>query len=257
MKIAFIGGGNMGSAMIAGLIASKNFRADEILLYARSRTAKLVKNFGVIEAKNELELTQNADIIVLAVKPNVYESVIKLIKPAVKDQIFISLAPNFTLQALSTMLKTDKIVRAMPNTPALVGKATSGLCFGQINEEQKAIVRKIFSSFGEIFEIEEGKFAIFTAIAGSLPAMIFKLVEAAADGGVRGGISRQMAYDILANVVLGSAQMLKSTHKHPGVLKDEVASPAGTTIQMLAKLDEMGFSNAILQAIKACEDKAK
>ncbi|MDA3052831.1 pyrroline-5-carboxylate reductase [Campylobacter sp. JMF_01 NE2] len=256
MKIGFIGAGNMGTAMIEALAGAK-FEKDKICVYGREKGEKLCAKLGIKSAKNEAVLANFADIIILAIKPAVYESVLEKIKYNLENKILISLAPNFTISRIGELCGAQKIVRAMPNTPAKISLGNTALCFSGVSEEEKAKIREIFSAFGQTYEIDESKFAIFTAISGSLPAMIFNLIEAASDGAVRGGIAREMAHDIIANAVLGSASLCARTKAHPRALKDEVCSPGGTTIEMVATLEKMGFATAIIEAIKACEEKAK
>lgn len=259
MKIGFIGGGNMAGAMITALLNSKYKSKNEIIVYAKSKNQDISQKFGVCVVGSEIEVINCADIIILAIKPKDYSSVLNLIKDKLNDKIIVSVAPKFSIDELTDMLfKGAKIVRSMPNTPASVGAATSAVCFCEsLSVGEREIVFEIFRSFGEVFEIKESEFAAFVGIAGSLPAYVFIFIEALADAGVLNGMSRKMAYDIATNAVLGSAKMALMSKKHPAELKDEVCSPAGTTIQAIAELEKNGFRSAIIQAVNACVNKAR
>ena len=151
-----------------------------------------------------------------------------------------------------------KIIRTMPNTPALVGEAMSAVCPNKnISKEELEYCKKIFESFGECVELEEKYFDGFIAVAGSSPAYVYMFIEAMADGAVKLGIPRTKAYKMAAQSVLGSAKMVLETGKHPGELKDSVCSPAGTTIEAVAELEKLGFRNSVIQAMDKCAEKSK
>ncbi|MGG7074078.1 pyrroline-5-carboxylate reductase [Campylobacter sp. 9BO] len=256
MKIGFIGAGNMGSAMIAALFAKNN--AEKVVVFARSKTDEMAQKFGVIAVKDEIEVIKNSDMIFLATKPNTYEKILNLIKNELKDKILITLAPNFTIsQSLEILGKTAKVARAMPNTPTAIAQGVSAISFStNLSKTKQDEIREIFQNFGRVYELEESKFGAFTAIAGSLPAYVFMFIEAVADAGVKNGIAREQTYEIIAASVAGSANLMLESKKHPAVLKDEVCSPGGTTIEAVSVLEKLGFRSALIEAVHACAKKA-
>lgn len=259
MKIGFIGGGNMGEAMISALVRANFTESGEIFVYDRSKNENLKFKFGVTPLSSEQEIAKKSDVIVLAVKPNGYESVLNLIKKEIKEQIVLTLAPNFSIEAASKIIGGDKkIVRTMPNTPASIGEGVTAVCFNaNLSQKERGNVTQILQSFGRTHEIEERLMPVFTAIAGSLPAYVFMMIEALADGAVAQGMPRAKAYEIIAASVAGSANMALKTGKHPAQLKDEVCSPAGTTIEAVKALEQNGFRHALIEAVAACVKKAK
>lgn len=259
MKLGFIGGGNMASAMIAAITNSKICSLSEIFVYDRSKNENLKFKFGITPLDSERKIVQNSDIIVLAIKPNGYESVLNLIKKDIKNQIIVTVAPNFTIEMIAEILGSDKkIVRTMPNTPAAIGKGVTAVCFSEnLNDNERMSVLKVLQSFGTTHEIEEKLIPVFTAIAGSLPAYVFMFIEALADGGVLEGMPRAKAYEIIAASVAGSADMILKTGKHPAQLKDEVCSPSGTTIEALRVLEEHGIRSALIDAVRTAARKSR
>lgn len=273
MKIGFIGGGNMGSAMIGSLVAG-GVRVDEILVFARSKNETLRAKFGVRIAASEKEVANGADIVVIAVKPASYESVLKEISRASKfkynvsvvgenttQPIFITVAPNFSIQMVREVLGADaKVARTMPNMPSLIGEGVTAVNFSSnFTADDRAVVMKILSCFGKAYELAEDKFAVFTAIAGSLPAYVFMFIEALADGAVLEGLGREIACEIACEAVAGSAKMAAAAlkeGKHPARLKDEVCSPGGTTIEAVRVLENAKFRAAIIEAVSAATRKA-
>ena len=299
MKIGFIGGGNMGSAMIGALVAG-GVRADEILVFARSKNEALRAKFGVHIAASEKEVANGADIVVIAVKPASYESVLKEISEVGKfngaddfgvvndknlddtktrkfdandsnltvprgentsQPIFVTVAPNFSIQMVREVLGADaKVARTMPNMPSLIGEGVTAVNFSSnFTADDRASVMKILSCFGKSYELSEDKFAVFTAIAGSLPAYVFMFIEALADGAVLEGLGREKAYAIVCEAVAGSAKMATAAlkeGKHPARLKDEVGSPGGTTIEAVRVLENAKFRPAIIEAVSAATRKA-
>ena len=274
MKIGFIGGGNMGSAMIGALVTG-GVRADEILVFARSKNEALRAKFGVRIAASEKEVANGADIVVIAVKPASYESVLKEISRASKfkhnasvvgenaaQPIFITVAPNFSIQMVREILGADaKVARTMPNMPSLIGEGVTAVNFSSnFTADDRASVMKILSCFGKTYELPEDKFAVFTAIAGSLPAYVFMFIEALADGAVLEGLGREIACEIACEAVAGSAKMAAAAlkeGKHPARLKDEVCSPGGTTIEAVRVLENAKFRAAIIEAVSAATRKAR
>ena len=261
-KIGFIGCGNMGSAIVGGLINSGFAQASDIIVSTKTEQSanKLKENLKINVASDNKEVAKNADVLFLAVKPNMYKKVIDEIKSVLsKDKVIVTIAAGVTIKNMEEWLGDDfKIVRTMPNTPALVGEAMSAVCHNDnVSEEELNYVYKIFESFGEYVSLEEKDFAGFVALCGSSPAYVFMFLEAMADGAVKLGIPRVKAYKMAAQSVLGSAKMVLETGKHPGELKDMVCSPAGTTIDAVAELEKLGFRSSVIEAMIKCAEKSK
>ncbi len=258
-KIGFIGMGNMGYAILRGIMKSWD-KADIVFADANeARVRQVYEKTGVCFRESNAECANNVKYLVLAVKPQFYPAVLKNIQHIVTaDHIIISIAPGYTIQDLKDALGADKrIVRAMPNTPALLGAGMTGVCyekelFTSAEEEELA---KLFNSFGRMRLVEERLMNAVVCASGSSPAYVYMFIEALADAAVKYGMPRDMAYEFVAQAVAGSAQMVLKTKEHPGSLKDKVCSPAGTTIEGVSALEEFGFRNAIIKAADACYDK--
>lgn len=221
------------------------------------------KNLKEFEGKNleiatNIDLVKKADFIIMAVKPHIYPKLIEEIKDYIKDQVLISIAAGQSIEGLEKMAGDKKIVMTMPNTPAKVGLAMSAICPNKnLDEKEVDQVLKIFNSFGKAALVEEGQFDGFGAAVGCLPAYVFMFIEAVADAAVLTGLKRDQAYEFVAQTVLGSAKMLLDNKQHPGILKDMVTSPAGTTIEGLKVLEERAFRGALIGAINAAYEKSK
>lgn len=260
-KIGFIGMGNMGYAMLKG--ALKVFdKSDLVFTDANaSRMISVSKETGVEYVESNAELANIASFIIMAVKPVYYNTVIKNIVNIVnKEKVIISIAPGITIKELRDYFGYEtKIVRAMPNTPALLGEGMTGLCVDDIGIDfkEKEIIEKLFGSFGHYKFMQERLMSTITCASGSSPAYVFMFIEALADGVVKYGMPRDVAYEMVAQTVLGAAKMVLETKKHPGELKDQVCSPLGTTIAGVSALEEHGFRNAIIKAVDACYNRAE
>ena len=262
MKIGFIGCGNMATSIIKGIIRKQIIDAENIIASAKTKATldRVQKELGVKVSTDNLEVTENSDILVLAVKPQYYPEVIAQIKDVVrKEQIVISIAPGKTLDWLQEQFGGSVwLVRTMPNTPALVGEGMTGACRNEyVTDEDYATVLQILGSFGEVETIPENLMDVCVSVSGSSPAYIYILIEAMADGAVADGMPRAQAYKFAAQSVLGSAKMVLETGKHPGELKDQVCSPGGTTIEAVRVLEEKGFRSSVIEAMKACVRKAR
>ena len=262
MKIGFIGCGNMATSIIKGIIRKQIIDAENIIASAKTKATldRVQKELGVKVSTDNLEVTENSDILVLAVKPQYYPEVIAQIKDVVrKEQIVICIAPGKTLDGLQEQFGGSvRLVRTMPNTPALVGEGMTGACRNEyVTDEDYATVLQILGSFGEVETIPENLMDVCVSVSGSSPAYIYILIEAMADGAVADGMPRAQAYKFAAQSVLGSAKMVLETGKHPGELKDQVCSPGGTTIEAVRVLEEKGFRSSVIEAMKACVRKAR
>lgn len=261
-KIGFIGCGNMGKAMLGSIVKSDNIILENIMVSTKSKTSaqSISLEFGVKASTNNIEVAKNSDIIFLAVKPYFFKEVIEEVKESIKeDTIIISIAAGITIDQIEQWFnKRVKVVRTMPNTPALVGEGMSAICPNKnITEEELNYVGELYNLFGKYELLEEKDFHAFIALCGSSPAYVFMFIEAMADAGVKLGIPRAKAYKLAEQSILGSAKLALETGKHPGVLKDEVCSPGGTTIEAVNDLEKNGFRSTVISAIEKCADKSK
>ncbi len=262
MKIGFIGTGNMGSGMIKGIISSKFIPNNNIYIFDlnKDKTNFFVDKYNIKSLNSEIEVVEKCDIIILAIKPNIYKMVLEKIKNNLNQKkIILTIAAGFSIEKVENIVGKDKkIVRTMPNTPVQVLEGMTAVTFNEnINKEDREIVYKFLDSFGKSMEIAEKLMHSFTGIAGSLPAYVYMFMEALADGGVLEGIPREKSYEIIAQTVKGSAKMLLETGKHPGVLKDEVTSPGGTTIEAVKALEKGNFRGTVMEAVSACTEKSR
>ncbi len=262
MKLGFIGTGNMASAIMGGIIGKKMISAEEIIgadLFAPGRE-KVKEQFGIQVTEKNQEVVEKAEVIILSVKPQFYEDVINQIKDCVKkEQIIITIAPGKTIAWLAEKFgKEVKIVRTMPNTPALVGEGMTAMSPNEhMEKEETEYVKRLLESFGRVEVVPERLMDVVVSVSGSSPAYVFMMIEAMADAAVSGGMPRAQAYQFAAQAVYGSAKMVLETAKHPGELKDMVCSPAGTTIEAVRTLEEMGFRSSIIEAMKVCEEVSR
>lgn len=262
MKTGFIGCGNMAGAMIGGILKKEMLKKEEILASAKTaRTLERVKeSYGIETTLDNRQVAEQAQILVLAVKPVYYEEVIAQIKDVVDEtKIVISIAPGKTLAWLEEKFEKEvKLVRCMPNTPALVGEGMTGVCCNQaVTAEEMQYVKGLLESFGKAEVVPESQMDVVVSVSGSSPAYVFMFIEAMADAAVADGMPRAQAYEFAAQSVLGSAKMVLETGMHPGALKDMVCSPGGTTIEAVRVLEEKGMRSAVIEAMKACVKKAK
>jgi len=262
MKIGFIGLGNMANAMISGMLKKEIVQATDIVASAKTQESvkKAVDTFGILSAENNTEVAAAADVLFLAVKPQMYPDVIHEIRDSIKDgAVIVSIAPGKTIEWLMNLFgKTIKIVRCMPNTPALVLEGCTGVCKSEsVTQEDMEYVMSLLQSFGKAYEVAEHLMDAVVGVSGSSPAYVFMFIEAMADAAVLGGMPRPLAYQFAAQSVLGSAKMVLETGMHPGQLKDMVCSPAGTTIEAVKILEEKGLRSAVIEAEVACIEKSR
>lgn len=261
MKLGFIGCGNMASAILGGVLKRGLISPDEIIVSAlhQATIERAAKNFGVHTTLDNKEAAK-ADIVFLAIKPQFYQEVISEVKDSVNtEQLIVSIAPGKTIQTITDWFgKPIKLIRSMPNTPAMVGEGVTAVCPAEtVTTEELDKVLEIFNCCGSAEVMKENLVDAVVSVSGSSPAYIFMVIEAMADGAVRDGIPRAQAYRLAAQAVLGSAKMVLETGKHPGELKDMVCSPAGTTIEAVAAMEKAGLRNAILTGMEACSNKTK
>lgn len=261
-KVGFIGCGNMASAIIGGIKEHTDIDAKSIIASDASSNAldKAASALGIHTTSDNLTVAGESEIVFLSVKPQFYEAVTSEIKDTLtRDQIVITIAPGKTLDWLSEHLSPElKIVRTMPNTPALVGEGITGVCRNaNVTDDDYSRVLRILSSFGLAEDIPERLMDVVVSVSGSSPAYVFMFIEAMADAAVADGMPRDKAYRFAAQAVYGSAKMVLETGKHPAELKDMVCSPAGTTIEAVRVLEEKGMRSAVFEAMKACTEKSR
>ena len=259
-RLGFIGVGNMGEAILRGVLKGKVLQGSEIAVFDLN-TAKcetLQAEFGVHAADSLDALIRTCSMLLLAVKPNVCADVIEKNREAFDGKALLSIVTGWSGRKLAERLPSStRILRVMPNTPAMVGE---GMCVLEANDtlsaEERSFAAALFGAVGKTMTVKEAMISAVIGVSGSGPAYVYMFIEALADGGVRAGLPRDKAYELAAQTVLGSAKMVLETGKHPGALKDAVCSPAGTTIDAVAVLDKSGFRSAVIEAVDACVRKA-
>ena len=255
-KIALIGAGNMAEALVsgmlkAGLANSKNMHATDV---SPSRLERFHSLYNIQGDSNNLAATQSADIVILAVKPQVMDEVLDEIKSeAAAPRLFISIAAGYPIKRVLSNLNTKAaVIRAMPNTPSIILEGVTALAAGPgVSADQIQSAVDIFDAVGKTVQIDEGLLDAVTGLSGSGPAYVYVIIEALADGGVRMGIPRQTAQILAAQTLLGTAKMVLELGDHPGALKDRVASPGGTTIAGLHSLEQGGLRATLMNAVEA------
>lgn len=262
MKLGFIGCGNMAGAIIKGIISNGIIDANEIIASCKTETSreKAKQSLGIQMAETNREVVEKSEVFVLAVKPQFFEEVITEIKDVVRnDQMVITLAPGKTLAWLEAQFgKPLKIIRTMPNTPAMVQEGMTAACPNlYVTEDDMTYVTRILEGCGAVEVVPERLIDAVVAVSGSSPAYIYMLIEAMADAAVAEGMPRNQAYTFAAKAVMGSAKMVLETGKHPGELKDMVCSPGGTTIEAVKVLEETGFRGSVMQAMEVCAGKSR
>lgn len=263
MKIGFIGLGNMATAIIGGIL-QKNVAAPQDIIGADLTEAAVEKakaKFGMEATSSNVDVAKAADILFLAVKPIFMEDVITEIKDVVKPEtLVVSIAAGKNIAFLEKAFdkKSVKIVRCMPNTPALVLEGCTGVCANEnVTEAELEQVLSLLRSFGVASVVPERLMDVVVGVSGSSPAYVFMFIEAMADEAVAEGMPRKQAYEFAAQSVLGSAKMVLETGMHPGELKDMVCSPGGTTIQAVKVLEEKGMRAAVMDAMEDCIEKSR
>lgn len=259
-KFGFCGAGNMGKAMIRGILGAGLAQGGDIYVFDshRANLDALAAELGIVPVENEAEAARRADILILAVKPDVVPAVLGKVKGEIgQEKILVSIAAGVSLARLEAGLEPGaKAVRIMPNTPALVGEGMAALCPNKfLSEAEKETILAVFSSFGKAEFIAEKHMDAVVGLIGSGPAYVYMFIEALADGAVFCGMPRETAYRMAAQTVLGSAKTVLQTGLHPGALKDMVCSPGGTSIAAVRDLEERGFRSAVLNAVRVAAEK--
>ena len=262
MKLSFIGCGNMAGAIIRGVTTRKAILPESICAYDKDvqKAEALRAETGIDVAQSAAEAAEKSDIVLLAVKPNVLESVLKEISGIVcGKKTVVSIAAGKTIAFIEESLGAPcSVIRVMPNINAKVGAACSAMCANEsASDEAKAFVNTVFSAVGEITELEESSFPLFGVIAGCAPAFSYMFIDALARAGVKNGMNKELALKFAAQTVMGSAKLVLESGEHPYKLTDMVCSPGGTTIEGVLSLQADGFENAIHNAVNKAVEKDK
>lgn len=261
MKLGFIGCGNMATAIIKGILGNGKVKAEDIIASDASKDALAkAEEMKITTTLDNCKVVESADIVFFAVKPQYIGSVIAEIKDAMdSNKIIISIVAGKTIAWYEEQFgKEVKLVRTMPNTPALVGEGMTAACGNKnVTEEELKTAVELLSCFGKVEVVGENLMDVVVSVSGSSPAYVFMFIEAMADAAVADGMPRAQAYEFAAQSVLGSAKLMLETKLHPGVLKDMVCSPGGTTIEAVRVLEEKGMRSAVIEAMKACAKKSR
>lgn len=261
-KIGFVGGGQMARALAQGFLAAELTKPSSLGVVDVSPQA--AEEFsaacdGAAVHDSADALCEASDIIVLAVKPQHMDGVLKAVQGAADEsKLFISVAAGVPLNQLENRLVRSRVIRVMPNTPCLVRQGASAFSLGQgATDADRTATKKLLGAVGIAFEVAEPLLDAVTGLSGSGPAFVFMAIEALADGGVAAGLPRTLASQFAVQTVLGAAQLVIDTDEHPAILKDRVASPAGTTIAGIQELENAGFRGGLINAVQAAADRAR
>jgi pyrroline-5-carboxylate reductase len=254
-KVGFVGAGNMGEALIKGLVESSLVPAEAIVI-ADSRAARaeqIAQQYGVRAAADNGALVRGADVVILAVKPQIMAAVLREIMPALTNRpLLVSIAAGVSTATIQAVLgKYPRLIRVMPNTPALVLEGATAIARSQeLDADDLETAQEIFTAVGRVVVLEEELMDAVTGLSGSGPAYVAIVIESLADGGVKMGLDRVTAMTLATQTVLGAARLIAETGVHPGALKDMVSSPGGTTIAGIAALEEGGIRTTFIRAVE-------
>ncbi|MHA1472856.1 MAG: pyrroline-5-carboxylate reductase [Promethearchaeota archaeon] len=261
-ELGLIGTGKIGSALLKRLISTNSIDRNKIIAYDidEKKRSKLSKEYNIEYAENNEELARSAKFILIAVIPQVIDTVLKEIEPVItNEQVIISIAAGVSFNHINKVINPAVgLIRIMTNTPALVGAAATAIAHnGHVKDHQLEFVKKIFKAVGMVVELEERHLDAVTGLSGSGPAYMFIIIEALADGGVKMGLPRAIALKLAAQTLLGSAKLLLETNIHPAALKDMVATPGGTTITAIHELESEKIRATLIRAVEAATLKSK
>ena len=255
--IGVVGAGNMATAIVKGLI--NRVDPGQITVSDRScEQLKKMEEFGVHTTVDNVAAVKNADVVVLAVKPNVYPKVLEELK-CFTDKLYLTIAPGLSISYIKSFFDMPvRVIRTMPNMPAQVNRGMTAYTYeSPVSHEDVELARELLACLGDCLYLDETLLNGAVAVNGSGPAYVFMMIEAMADGAVAAGIPRAEAYRLAAGTVEGAAAMVTKTGLHPAQLKDMVCSPAGTTIEAVKVLEKSGFRAALMDAMKSCADKSE
>lgn len=259
-KLGFIGAGKMAESIAKGVVHSGVLPPSRICTAHLNMNRKnAFESFGVKVFDQNHEVVEESDVVIFAVKPQVVKAVALQLRPLLgTKKLLVSVAAGVKLKDLQEWTGNNRFIRVMPNTPAAVGKAASVMSLGSAaSEEDGALIAKLFGAVGKIWKADEKLFDAVTGLSGSGPAYMYLAIEALADGGVAAGLPRELALGLASQTVLGAASMATDTGKHPGQLKDDVASPGGTTIAGIHELEKSGFRGILMNAVVAAAKRSR
>uniref|UniRef100_A0A6V3K1Q8 Pyrroline-5-carboxylate reductase n=2 Tax=Lotharella globosa TaxID=91324 RepID=A0A6V3K1Q8_9EUKA len=261
-RVGFIGAGQMATAMARGIVKSKLYPAADIIASDRSKEQResFAKLVGCSTTEDNKAVAKGSETLILAVKPNIVPYVLAEVKGCLTSStLVVSIAAGVSLATMEELLPTGtRLARVMPNTPCLVGETASAYALGKnATKDDGKTVEQILQACGKTCRVQEKLLDAVTGLSGSGPAYVYILIEAMADGGVRMGLPRPVALQLAAQTVLGSAKMVMETGEHPGLLKDKVASPGGTTIAGIHALEKGGFRATVMNAVEAAATRSR
>ncbi len=258
---AILGAGNMGQALLGGLLEDKEANPARIAVTSKrpEKSAEIARRLGVRAASSNVDAVSAAELVILAVKPQILPKVLEEIRGKAPGALYLSVAAGISTERIENALGgTARVIRAMPNTPALVHEGATALSGGRYATEQDLeLAVEIFKKVGRVVVVDEVHLDAVTGLSGSGPAYLMLIVEAFADAGVKVGLSREVAMELAVQTIAGSARLLQKTGEHPGKLKDMVTSPGGTAIAGLHTLEEGGLRTTIMNAVEAATRRAK
>lgn len=262
LKVGFLGAGKMASALARGFIKAGLVSADRVIASdpVENARAHFASEVGGKPSPHNSDVLKFADVVFLAVKPDHVADVLTEARPQFTERhLLVSIAAGVPIARIESLLGTGaRIIRVMPNTPALVGASASAFAVGQAaRAEDAALVQRLLLAVGVAYQVKESLLDAVTGLSGSGPAYAFFMIEALSDGGVAAGLPRDVATKLAAQTLLGSAKMLLETGMHPGALKDMVTSPGGTTIEGLHELEKAGVRGALISAVRAATEKSR
>lgn len=263
MKLGLIGCGKMGRALLEGALKAGIVEAQNVYVSSRTTSTRqaLADDLGVHAVDSNTELAQNADVIYICTKPNITPLILLELSetPEIFDRVLlISTVAGLSLEKLEQPLPHHaRVIRCMPNTPALIGKGAAAYALGSHATDTDATTAcSLLGATGSVIEINESLMDAVTGVSGSGPAYVYTFIEALADGGVLKGLPRQQALELATQTVLGAASMVAETGLHPAILKDMVTSPGGTTIAAVQTLEDQGFRAATIAAVAAASERS-
>ena len=260
MQLGIIGGGVMGEALLSRLIAQQVYAPDGITVSdpLPTRCDFLAQQYGVRVTTDNQSLVADADVILLAIKPQIFDAVVGPLQKSRPDQMIVSILAGMTLQRLEAAFPGQPVIRAMPNTPATVGAGMTAIAPGQHAQTTHVqLAQQLFEAVGQVVAVPEHLMDAVTGLSGSGPGYVAVMIEALTDGGVAAGLPRAIAAQLAVQTVRGTAELIQTSGLHPAELKDRVTSPGGTTIAGIARLEQSGFRAALIEAVRAAYQRAK
>jgi pyrroline-5-carboxylate reductase len=261
-RIAVLGAGKMGGILLQAFLRSGLFTAEQIAATVAHdvRAEALSKQFGLAVTTDNVRAVQGADIVLLAVKPTQVVQLVREISPSLKSgALLLSIAASVKTGAIEDAAGgSPAVIRAMPNTPAMLGAGITALCRGRFAaDEQLALAQKIFATVGRVIVVDERHMDAVTGLSGSGPAFLYIILESLAEAGVNVGLPREIATQLAAQTAYGAAKMVLETGSHPALLKDEVTTPAGCTVDGILELEEGGLRVTLIKAVKRATERAR